>query len=149
MVPVARKNGGWLAEVAEEPIFRLRQDVDGLFNRVFGSDGGFLNPAAAAVPMAMWEEEDAYTIELDLPGYAEADIDVTVNNGLLHIKAERKAPEGRKYLFNGRTYGAFERVVKLPTSVKPDDVQANFRNGVLSIRLPKASEAKPRKISLS
>ncbi len=147
MVPVMRRNN-WLAEVADEPFFRLRHDVDGLFNRVFGSDGGFLNPASAAVPMAMWEEEDAFVIEVDLPGLQEGDVEVTLHNGLLSIKGERKAPEGRKFLFNGRTYGSFERVVKVPNTVNGEQVNAVLVNGVLSLRLPKAAEAKPRKIDL-
>jgi HSP20 family protein len=147
MVPVLRGNN-WLAEVGDEPFFRLRHDVDGLFHRVFGSDGGFLTPAASAVPMAMWEEEEAFVIEVDLPGFEEADVDVTMHNGLLQIRGERKAPEGRKYLFNGRTYGSFDRVVKIPSSASADQVSASLTNGVLAVRLPKAAEAKPRKIDL-
>lgn len=147
MIPVLRRNN-LLAEVGDEPFFRLRHDMDGLLSRVFGSDGGFINPATAAVPMAMWEEEDAFVIEVDLPGFQEADVDVTLHNGLLSIKGERKAPENRKFLFNGRTYGSFERVVKLPLGVHGDDVAAALSDGVLTLRLPKAAEAKPRKIDL-
>ena len=67
---------------------------------------------------------------------------------MLFIKGERKPEEGRRYLYNGRPYGRFERVVTLPEAVTTDGVQAELKDGVLRIELPKSPEARPRKIAL-
>jgi len=75
-------------------------------------------------------------------------VDVTVHNGLLFIRGERKPEEGRRCLYNGRSYGRFERVITLPEAVKTDDVVAKLTAGVLCIDLPKCPEARPKKITL-
>jgi HSP20 family protein len=126
------------------PVNRL----DSWFDRVFGEDGDFLNRTWSGAPVAMWEDDDRISIEAELPGVAEEDIEVTVHNGMLFIRGERKPEEGRRYLYNGRTYGRFERVVSLPEAVNTDDVQATLSNGVLRIDLPKSPEAKPKRITL-
>jgi len=143
MLPVIRTNYP-SAPVASRPINRL----DSLFEGFFGDDGGSLGQAWSGAPLAMWEDEDRICIEAELPGVAEADLDITVHNGMLFIKGERKPEEGRRYLYNGRTYGRFERVVTLPEAVTTDDVQATLKDGVLRIELPKSAEAKPKKIAL-
>jgi len=143
MLPVIRNNTVSTPFHAG-PVNRL----DTLFDRFFGDDGGMLSQAWAGVPMAMWQDEDHIYIEAELPGVADADVDVTVHNGMLFIRGERKPEEGRRYLYNGRTYGRFERVITLPEAVKTDDVQATLKDGILSITLPKSPEAKPKKITL-
>ena len=99
-------------------------------------------------PLAMWEDDDHIHIEAELPGMSEEDLEITVHNGMLFIRGERKPVEGRQYLYNGRSYGRFERVVTLPEAVNTDDVQAAMTNGVLCISLPKSPEARPKKITL-
>jgi len=126
------------------PINRLSN----LFDTVFGTDGGFLDQATSGMPMAMWEDDDHIFIEVEIPGVAEADLDVTVHNGMLSIRGERRPEEGRRYLYNARPYGRFEKVVTLPEAVNADAVQAELTNGVLRIDLPKSPEGKPRKITL-
>jgi HSP20 family protein len=96
----------------------------------------------------MWENDDHVYIEAELPGLAENDVDVTVHNGTLYIRGERKPQEGRKYLYNSQWFGRFERVIALPEAVNTDDVQATLTNGLLCIALPKTPKAKPRKIAL-
>jgi len=143
MLPVLRNN--WSsAPFVTGPL----NGIDTLFDHVFGSDGGFMNHAWAGAPMAMWEDDDHIFIEAELPGVSDQDVDVTVHNGMLFIRGERKPEEGRRYLFNSRSYGRFERVVTLPEAVKADEVQATLTNGVLLIDLPKSPEARPRKIEL-
>jgi len=78
----------------------------------------------------------------------DSDVDVTVHNGMLFIRGERRPAEGRRYLYNGRSFGRFERVITLPEAVKTDDVLATLKDGILSITLPKSPEAKPKKITL-
>jgi len=143
MLPVLRNNYP-SGSVASRPINRL----DSLFESFFGDEGGFLGQAWTGAPLAMWEDEDRICIEAELPGVADEDLDITVHNGMLFIRGERKPEEGRRYLYNGRTYGRFERVVTLPEAVETDDVQATMKDGVLRIELPKSPEAKPRKITL-
>jgi len=122
--------------------------MDSLFGRFFGEDGGFLGQAWSPAPVAMWEDDDTIHIEAELPGVSEQDIDLTLHDGMLIIRGVRKPEEGRRYLYNGRSYGRFERVITLPEAVKSDDVQAGLTDGVLCIDLPKSPEAKPRKIAL-
>jgi HSP20 family protein len=143
MLPVLRNNPA-LASVATSPINRL----DTVFDRFFNTDGGFLGPAWSWAPVALWEDDDHVFVEAELPGVSDQDVEVTVHNGTLFIRGERKPEEGRRYLYNGRTYGRFERVINLPAAVNTDGVQARLTNGVLCVNLPKSPEAKPRKIAL-
>ncbi len=146
MLPMVRRN--WFGSTFDEPATRLRTEVDTLFDRFFGGDGGSLAPAWGGLPVAMWEDEDHIYIEAELPGATEKDVDVTVHNGLLFIRGERKPEEGRQYLYNGRPFGRFERVISLPEAVDTEGVQARLADGVLAITLPKSPAAKPRKITL-
>ncbi len=117
--------------------------MDALFNQVLGELNGQVN-----APLAMWADEDHFWVEAELPGVAEADVEITVHKDILTIKAERKPEEGRRYLYNGRSFGKFERSIRLPDAVNAEAVQALLKDGVLLIELPKSSEAKPRKITL-
>jgi len=142
MFPVLRNDA--LAPFTAAPINRL----DNLFDRVFGNDGGVTDQAWSGAPMAMWEDDEFLCVEAELPGVLEQDVDITVHNGTLSIRAERRPEEGRRYLYDSRTYGRFERVITLPEAVQTDNVEAMLKDGVLSIRLPRSPEAKPRKITL-
>lgn len=125
------------------PVNRL----ESLFDRVFGDDALF-EEAWGGVPVSMWEDDDNIYVEAEMPGMTDRDVDMTVHNGMLRIRGERKPEEGRRYLYNGRSFGRFERQITLPEAVKIDDVQARLADGVLCVTLPKSPEAKPRKIAL-
>ena len=143
MLPVLRNTSAW-APTASYPVNRL----DTWFDQFFGDDGGSMGRAWAGMPVALWDDEDHFFIEAELPGVMDSDVDVTVHNGMLFIRGERRPEEGRRYLYNGRSFGRFERVITLPEAVKTDDVQATLKDGILSITLPKSPEAKPKKIML-
>jgi len=144
MLPVLRDNSV-MTPFAAGPVNRL----DTFFDRFFGDAGvGNTGQAWSWAPVAMWQDDDHVFIEAELPGVAESDVDITVHNGMLFIRGERKPQEGRRYVYNGRFYGRFERAITLPDAVSTDDVQATLTNGVLSICLPKSPEAKPKKITL-
>jgi HSP20 family protein len=83
-----------------------------------------------------------------MPGLSDSDFEVTVHNEMLYIRGERKPEGGRRYLYDGRSYGRFERSISLPEPVKADDVRATLTDGVLHIALPKSPEAKPRRIAV-
>jgi len=97
------------------------------------------------------ENKDSLEIMAELPGMEPKDVDVSVENGVLTIKGARhfeKATEGETYHRVERSYGAFERSFTLPTNVDPVRIKAVYRNGVLSLNLPKKEEAKPKSISI-
>jgi len=121
--------------------------LDSMFDRLFDGDG-LLGRAWQGVPVALWEDEDHVSVEAELPGLTDKDVEITVHNGLLFIRGERRPEEGRNYLYKGRFYGRFERVITLPEAVNNDDVQARLTDGVLCLTLPKSPEAKPKKITL-
>jgi HSP20 family protein len=122
--------------------------IDGFFDRLFGEDG-LVSQVWGAVPVAMWQDEDHLYVEAELPGVAEKDVDITVHNGMLFIRGERRPEEGRNYLYNGRSFGRFERIVTLPEAVDIDAVRAELADGMLRITLPKSPEAKPKKSALT
>ena len=84
--------------------------------------------------------EDSYDISLELPGVSADDIDVSVHEGHLTIKGEKRSEreeKGRTYFFSEREYGAFERSFRLPTDAQSDKVTADFKDGVLTVTVPK------------
>jgi HSP20 family protein len=141
MFPVTR-NGHSPIPTPWAPVNRL----DSLFERFF--DDGPTSPERPGLPVAMWHDEDRIYVEAELPGVAEPDVELTVHNEMLFIRAERKPELGRRYLYNGRAYGRFERAVTLPEGVIADEVQAELKGGVLSIALPKRPESRPKKIAI-
>ncbi|HEX8201951.1 MAG TPA: Hsp20/alpha crystallin family protein [Isosphaeraceae bacterium] len=142
MLPVLRNTTALVPTIAG-PIHRL----DSLFERAFGEDG-LLGRAWGGLPMAVWEDDDQFHVEVELPGMTDQDVDVSVHHGRLSIRGERKPEEGRHYLHNGRSYGRFERVIALPEAIDADGVRAELSGGVLTVTLPKSPEAKPKKITL-
>ena len=126
MFPVLRSNLT-PAPFMASPINRL----DSLFDRVFGDDS-FSRQAWPTLPLAMWEDDDHLYIEAEMPGVSENDVEVTFHNGMLFIRGERRPREGRRYLYNGQTFGRFERVVTLPEAVNTDEVEATLSNGMLA-----------------
>ncbi len=120
----------------------------------------FFRRPAGAQGMGLWapavdvrETNDEIHVMAELPGLKPEDVSVTVENGVLTISGEKKhevqegKEEGNYYLFE-RRYGRFERSFTLPRTVNADQVNARFRDGVLTIVLPKAEEARPRKVQI-
>jgi HSP20 family protein len=124
--------------------------LEGLFDRLFDDAVFGFSPRVegTALPISLWQDEDSIHVEADLPGVSDEDVEVTVHKGVLSIRGERKAEEGRRYLYNGRTWGRFERAITLPDAVNAAEVQADLKDGVLRLTLPKSPETKPRKITL-
>jgi HSP20 family protein len=123
---------------------------DSLFDRVFGEDGWQAGKAATQklLPVSIWQDDNNLYVEADLPGVDQKDLEIAVDSGVMTIKAERSAADGRAYLYNGRLFGSAERVVNLPADVDSGQVDAQLKNGILLITLPKVPEAKPRKIAV-
>ena len=90
------------------------------------------------------QTQDAYEINIELPGVKTADIHVSIHEGTLTVSGEKRferEEKGRSYFFSEREYGAFMRSFRLPVDVQQDKVEASFNDGVLSIRAPKAGQA--------
>ena len=89
------------------------------------------------------ETKSSYQISVELPGLKEEDIDINLDGDILHIKGEKKleeTKEERNYYYSERSYGSFERSIKLPENAKVEDISAVFNHGVLSISIPKKSK---------
>jgi len=95
------------------------------------------------------ESEDAYSIELDIPGLTEKEIELTLENRHLTLRGERKALENANYTRQERAFGSFERVFRLPEDADTAQITARARNGVLTVEIPKKEQAKARTISVS
>lgn len=148
MLPV-RQRSVWQAPRSGFAYRGLSRDLDSLFDQVFGQDGPAPAASAWTVPLAVWEDDDNLHIEADLPGVTESDLEVTVDKDVLYLKGERKPAEGRTYFYNsGRGFGRFERALRLATPVAGDQVSATLSGGVLHVVLPKAPEAKPRRVEV-
>jgi HSP20 family protein len=90
------------------------------------------------------EKEKAYQITAELPGMEEQNIDVTFSDGVLRIKGEKteeKEEKKKDQYLSERRYGSFQRAFRLPDGVDADKIEANFKNGVLTVMLPKTTEA--------
>jgi len=124
--------------------------IDSLFDRFFGDELDLNRPGWGwgFVPVSMWQDDNNIYVEADLPGVTDKDLEITVHNRVLTIKAERREEESRKYTFNGRAFGVLERAVVLPDSVDSDHVEAKLANGILSVTLPKHPDARPKKIAV-
>jgi HSP20 family protein len=97
------------------------------------------------------ERKDAYLVTVELPGIKPEDLDITMEDGLLTIQGERHfTSESSEQQFHRveRRYGAFRRSITLPAHVMAEGIQASFEDGVLQILVPKAEEAKPKRIQV-
>lgn len=136
-------------------LMNLQDEVNSLFRRSFFR--GAETPAAVetaaiwAPALDMHESDDKITLEVELPGLEAKDIEISLDDDILHIKGERKfASEVKEENYHRmeRAYGRFERNIPLPRKVDEEKVTASANGGVLRIELPKAVEAAPRQIPI-
>ncbi len=154
-----RRQGGY-------DLFGLRSQIDRLFDD-FGLSWprlGFLEPVFDR-PTREWigdnwgasdvsETDSTYRISIELPGCEEKDLDVTVANGTVNIRGEKKQESKEtkeQYLSTGRRYGSFQQAFRIPDGVDAEKIAATFKNGVLELVLPKTETAKKsvKKIAIS
>ena len=137
-----------------DPFTDLRQTMDQLFDQGFSRPWRMLqNPdyQAAAFPVEVWETDDAVEIKAALPGMRPEDVDITVANDVLTIKAEHpgETDDGqRNYHRREITYGSYTRSFSLPVSVDSDKAEANYEHGMLYLKLPKAESVRPKQIKI-
>jgi HSP20 family protein len=134
-------------------LMSLREAMDRLFEESFIRPGSRLLTAAGASELAldMYETDNDLVITAALPGIKPEDVDITITGDALTIKGETKSEtkvEKANYLRQERRYGAFARTVALPLPIQADKAEAKFKDGVLTLSIPKAEEAKPKSIKI-
>jgi HSP20 family protein len=110
-----------------------------------------LQPATLGLALDVAESENEYVVKASLPGIYLNDLEITYTNNTLTIKGEVREEqelEEVRYHLRERSYGSFARSITLPAGVESDKIEANYEAGVLTIRVPKAEEIKPKKIAI-
>lgn len=143
-----------------DPFYRLQHEMNRLFDDAFsgfGLPGEFAGSAFSGETrprIDMRETDSNIIVEAELPGVAEDDIDVQLSDNVLTVRGEKrfekKEDKGEEYHYLERAYGSFARSIPLPFEVDPDSVEAVFKNGVLTLTLPKppGEASHSRKISI-
>jgi HSP20 family protein len=129
----------------------LRNAMDYLFDSAFIGPNLISEAGTAGVAIDVLENNDNFVVKASLPGVRTEDLDITYNNNVLTIKGEVKAEkviEEARYHLQERRYGTFARSLTLPANVNAEAIKANFENGILTLILPKAEEAKPKHIAV-
>jgi HSP20 family protein len=133
-------------------ISSLQEQVNRLFESGIQSrdDNSALTTWAPAVDI--YETENELVLKADLPAINEKDLDIRVENNTLTIRGERKFGSEVKednYLRVERTYGSFSRSFGLPNTVNTESIKAEYKNGVLTVEMPKRAESKPKQVKIN
>jgi HSP20 family protein len=135
-----------------EPFRELRQMEDTM-NRLWRGFGGYREGAEDwNIPIDVIQKPEEIIVKASLPGVKPGDIDVTVEDNVLALKAERKnelEESGAGYLVRERTAGSYYRALRLPDTIDTGKIQSEYEHGVLTVTLPRAEEKKPKRIKVS
>ena len=134
-------------------VLSLKQAMDRLFEDSFVNPTGWATLAnGQAMPLIdVYETPDEVVVTASLPGIREDDVNVTLSGQTLTLKGEFKADERvsrDQIVYQERRYGAFHRQIQLPVRVDGDNVDASYEHGILTLRIPKAAEVRPRQIEI-
>jgi len=131
---------------------REMEDLFGRFFRGLTLPRGEAEPLGWSPAIDVLDRKDEMVLQADLPGLTEKDIEITVQDGVLTVRGQRKeekvTKEGEEYYCCERWSGSFSRTLTLPPGINADKVSASFKNGVLEVHLPKAKEAEGKKIEI-
>jgi HSP20 family protein len=132
----------------------LREEIDRLFDSPLQefTRGSQQLLSGWLPPVDLYEDKDHLMVVAELPGMAKEQIAVSLQHDLLTLSGERKQDEKIKEAEISRAerfLGRFQRTISLPVAVNPDQVKASYKEGILTITLPKAEEAKPRQIQVN
>jgi len=125
------------------------RELDNLFNQAFTGDAR--RAAGRPMPMDAYRRDDNVWVHLDLPGVTADSVDISVERNVLTVSAERtyQRQEGDRLYFDERPEGAFRRQVSLGEGLDADGIEADYTDGVLTLRIPVVPQAQPRKINVS
>jgi HSP20 family protein len=135
------------------PAFSLRREIDRLFDDAFGGSGLFASGTTWRPPVDIEENDRELCLALEVPGIEPGQIDINVENGVLTVRGEKtterkEGEEDSRYHVIERSYGSFYRSFQLPQGVDEGQIQAEHKNGVLIIRIPKTALPQPRRIQI-
>lgn len=149
---IIRRFGDWPAWMSGSPfdeLDRLQRQMDRLTDQLWGASR---EPRAGVFPlMNVTEDKDNFYVRAELPGVSAEDLDISVTGNALTVSGERKIPsEGEKALYHRkeREGGTFSRIITLPRELDTAKVEARSADGVLTVILPKAEQAKPKQIQV-
>ena len=124
------------------------RDLDRLTQQVLGTNGTLARPSV--MPMDAWRDGEVFHVEFDLPGVSPDSIDLDVERNVVTVKAERRARASDAELIAAeRPRGVFSRQLILGDNLDTEHIQAAYDGGVLTLKIPVAEKAKPRKISIT
>ncbi len=134
----------------KDELWDLRREVDRLFREFIEGPGERRNMVYLPA-LDIYEDEDKIVIEADIPGVKKEDIKISVEDNVLTIKAEKKKEEKVKekdVVYEEIAYGMYAREIDLPHTVDTEKIEAEYKDGVLKISLPKKEEVKPKQIEI-
>ena len=145
-----------MAIVRWEPfrdLLTTQREFDRLFKEAFSPMSGEteVSTRSWAPPVDIYETEDAIVLKAELPGIDPQDVEVRVEDNTLYLKGERnfeKEVKEQNYHRIERSYGSFARSFSLPNSISADKVKAEYKDGLLTLTMPKREEAKPKTIKI-
>ncbi|HXG36331.1 MAG TPA: Hsp20/alpha crystallin family protein [Dehalococcoidia bacterium] len=134
-----------------EELRSMRRAMDRIFNQVVGDERSWTWEGTASFPVDVYETSDEVVVKASLPGFRPEDVDISVRGDVLTIKGETRREqktEQENYYRREIYYGTVSRSLALPVAVQHDKAEADFERGLLTIKLPKAEEVKPKSIKI-
>lgn len=133
---------------------RFSEILDEMWEMIGQHHHGVSGRAAGDFAADLSDSKDCYTYNLDLPGMDRDDVQVVIESGRLVIRGEKqdeRSERGENYVFRERRFGKFERIFSLPSNTRDNDIEAGFKNGVLTVKIPYKpdKEKASRKIKIS
>ena len=139
---------------AENELDTFRNGISTVFDDFFNTRTTELFDTSWKPVVDVVEDANEIHVRAELPGMEEKDLTITFQNNMLTISGEKteerkeESKEGKRYMVSERIFGSFSRSISLPEGVDADKINARFRNGLLSVEIPKGKKAKSRKISI-
>jgi HSP20 family protein len=133
-------------------LMTIQDEINRMFDDFAGNREGETGITKIYPASDIVENKDSFVISVELPGLKKEDVKVTLQNSALTISGEKKVEsESKEHTFHRveRTYGSFYRSFELPVPVDSGRIQAEFKDGILMINIPKLEEAKPKEIAIS
>src|SRR6516225_9293904 len=130
----------------------LQDQINRLFSETFDRSSGEANLTTWAPPVDIYEGEQELVVKADLPEVKPEELDIRVENNILTIRGERKFEkkvDEKNYLRVERSYGSFSRSFSLASTVNSEAIKADYKDGVLTLTIPKREEAKPKQIKVN
>ncbi len=127
----------------------MRRTMDRLIEGTMNEEEGALAEWGLALDVV--EDEEAYLVKASVPGIKPEDLDITFNKGLLTIRGEIKDESDTtkgQYHLRERRYGSFSRTISIPSSVEAEKIDADYKDGILTLKMPKSEETKPKRIPI-